>query len=132
MRNAQSTYLHITHPLPVSSLTLLRTLSDQLHLPLIPLSQWTAKLETHVHTTMLPASSSKLEEDPALTLLRHVQHARDPTAIDAGPTRIFNHVRVAFSEAWFASPTLHGGVSTLGTEDVRLWLRHWREVGLIA
>ncbi|KAF8552805.1 NAD(P)-binding protein [Imleria badia] len=132
MRNAQSTYLHVTHPLPVSSLTLLRTLSDQLHLPLIPLSQWTTKLETHVHTTTLPVSSSKLEEDPALTLLRHVEHARDPTATDAVLTRIFNHVRVASGEAWFASPTLHGGVSALGIEDVRLWLRHWREVGLIA
>jgi hypothetical protein len=130
MRNSLSIYLHVTHPLPISTLPLLRCISDQLHLPLIPFAQWTAKLESRVHTTPFPSSSSKLE-DPALTLLRHVQRARDPTAIEAVPPRIFDHVRVASDEAWFASPTLHGGVNALGVEDVRLWLRHWREVGII-
>ena len=130
MRDSLSTYLHVTHPFPISSLSLLRCISDQLHLPLVPLAQWTAKLEAQVHSTPLPSSSSKLE-DPALTLLRHVQRARDPTAIDAVPPRIFDHVRIVSDEAWFASPTLYGGVNALGAKDVRLWLRHWREVSII-
>ncbi|KAG6379973.1 hypothetical protein JVT61DRAFT_10545 [Boletus reticuloceps] len=72
MHNAQSTHLHITHPLPVSTLVLLRTISDHLHLPLVPLAEWTARLETHMHMAPLPASSLKLE-DPALMLLRHLR-----------------------------------------------------------
>ncbi|KAH0828740.1 male sterility protein-domain-containing protein [Lanmaoa asiatica] len=120
MRNSLSTYLHITHPLPVSSLFLLRCISEELRLPLIPLSQWIAKLEAKVYTTPFPSSHSKLD-DAALTLLRRIQGAKDPTAIDV-PTRMFTHVR-------FASSTLHDyGVNALGTADVRLWLRHWEEL----
>lgn len=123
MRDTTSPYLHITHPRPVSSLALLRIISEELQLPLIPLSKWTVKLEARIYATPLPSSK---RDDPALTLLRHVHLAKDPTAIDDDvPTRIFDHVQIA-------SPTLHGGdVSPLGIEDVRLWVRHWREVGII-
>lgn len=130
MRNTESPYLHVTHPIPISSLALFRALSDQLHLPLVPLAEWTTRLEAHVHATPLPLSASKLE-DPALTMLRHLQSARDPTTTDAAPARIFDHPRVASDEAWLASPTLHGRMDVLGSEDVKLWLRHWREVGII-
>ncbi|KAF8132584.1 hypothetical protein EV363DRAFT_1583468 [Boletus edulis] len=125
MRNAQSTYLHVTHPLPVSTLVLLRTISDHLHLPLVSLAEWTAKLETHVHTAPLPASSLKLE-DPALTLLRHLRtHAHEPTRIFG-----FDHARIASDKAWHASPTLQGGARALGHEDVGRWLQHWQAWGI--
>lgn len=130
MRDSLSTYLHVTHPLPISTLTLLRFISGEIRLPLIPLSQWTTKLEEKVHTTPLPASHAKLD-GPVLTLLRHIQHARDPTAIDAPPARIFGHVPIASNNAQLALPTLHGRVNPLGIADVKLWLRHWREVGMI-
>ncbi|KAG8221465.1 hypothetical protein J3R82DRAFT_1672 [Butyriboletus roseoflavus] len=135
MRNASSTYLHVTHPFPVSSLFLLRLISGELRLPLIPFSKWTAKLEANVHATPLPCTSSP-GDDPALTLLRHIQaqRTRDPAAMDVLPMRNFGHARIdSDDEALFASPTLHwhGGVDALGIVDVRLWLQHWREVGMI-
>jgi len=71
--------------------------------PSIPLSHWTTELE-----------------DSKLTLLRHVQLAQDPTAIDAVVTHIFNLAQIATDEARFASPTLGGGVNALGIEDVKL------------
>lgn len=130
MRNSMSTYLHVTHPLPVSSLTLLRFISGELRLPVISLSQWTARLEEKVHAMLYPSSHARLD-DSALTLLRHIQNARDPTALDAPPARIFGHARIASDDAWFASPTLHASVTALGITDVRLWLQHWRQVGMI-
>lgn len=69
----------------------------------------------------LPDASVKWD-DAALIVLRRIYRAKDPTATDDVPMRIFDHVRVASSVS---------GLDPLGSADVRLWMRHWREVGII-
>ena len=117
-RHATSPTLHITHPHPVSALSLLRTLGEILRLPLVPLAQWTAQLETRVHTAPLRTHTL---DDPALVVLRHMHRARAPTGV-------CDHVPIAPGETCFAHAA---PVPALGRADVSLWLQHWRNVGVI-
>ena len=64
-------------------------------------------------------------DEPALTVLQHMHRAR---ARD--PVRVFEHVPAAASRAGFALPPGRG-TGTLGVTDVRRWLQHWRDTGII-
>ncbi|KAF8836796.1 NAD(P)-binding protein [Paxillus ammoniavirescens] len=132
MRNSFSAYLHIVHPTPVSSRSLLRCIGEELKLPLIPLSEWNAKLQERVYSIPYPPSSTNAGEDTtAMTILQHIRRVTVNATMEQ-PARIFRQPTISSDEAWFASPTLHSGMNILGAEDVKLWLKHWRDLGMIA
>ncbi|KAF9238274.1 male sterility protein-domain-containing protein [Melanogaster broomeanus] len=130
MRNSFSTYLHVAHPDTVSSLSLLRHIGKELQLPIIPLSEWITKLEERLYSTPYPPPSTNAGEDTAITLLQYIRPIMENATMDQ-PARIFRQPRIASDEAWFASPTLHGGMKRVGVEDVKIWVQHWRDVGMI-
>ncbi|KIK95787.1 hypothetical protein PAXRUDRAFT_826672 [Paxillus rubicundulus Ve08.2h10] len=132
MRNSFSAYLHIVHPTPVSSRSLLRCIGEELKLPLIPLSEWIAKLQERVYSIPYPPPSTNAGEDTtAMTILQHIRRVTVNATMEQ-PAIIFSQPTISSDEAWFASPTLHSGMNILGAEDVKLWLKHWRDVGMIA
>ncbi|KAF9223090.1 hypothetical protein BS17DRAFT_734654 [Gyrodon lividus] len=130
MRNSFSAYLHLVHPTPVSSRSLLQCIGGELKLPLIPLSEWISKLEERVYHTPYPPSSTNAGEDVALTILQYIRQVTENATMEQ-PARIFRHPMISSDEAWFASPTLHSEMIALGPEDVRLWLQHWTDIRMI-
>ncbi|KIJ62318.1 hypothetical protein HYDPIDRAFT_114825 [Hydnomerulius pinastri MD-312] len=130
MRNSLSTYLHVEHPTPVSLKSLLRCIGEELGIPLIPLPEWTAKLEQTIYRSPHPPPSARPGEDIALTILQHLRRVAESETPDH-PARVFKQPRLSSEDAWFTSPTLRGGMNVLGSEDVRLWVEHWRDIRMI-
>ena len=116
IRNTSSNIIHIAHPKPVSWRYIFGKVSQTLDIPVVPFSDWLARLEALT-------TSSKGNETKAIALLETCRTV-DPSAPKFVP-------RMSSENALRDSPTL-AAAQSLTDRDVDSWLFYLKSVSLIS
>ena len=116
IRNTTSNIVHIAHPKPVSWRYIFGKVSQTLDVPVVPFSDWLARLEALT-------TSSKGNETKAIALLETCRTV-DPSAPKFVP-------RMSCETALRESPTL-AAVQPLTDRDIESWLSYLKSVSLVS
>ncbi|EPQ49802.1 hypothetical protein GLOTRDRAFT_141659 [Gloeophyllum trabeum ATCC 11539] len=127
MRRSSAPILHLAHPKPVPWSTVLKPLSEKMGVPLVPYSDWLAKLEatisSHAHVAVAQATGN-----PALRNMDFFRGA-EKTSTDR-ELEAMGFPRLVVEVAKREAPSLQK-VTALGADDVDRWLSYWRAVGFL-
>jgi len=125
-----SSFVHLVHPRPVSWVSLISITAKDLSVPLVSYTEWLDRLEKSGRNQNDNADNSveTLRKIPALRLLPFYRAIagnleKNGTAFGLPP--------VSCDEAVRLSKTMSNGVLPLGENDVKSWLKFWRDVGYI-
>ncbi|OSC98631.1 acetyl-CoA synthetase-like protein [Trametes coccinea BRFM310] len=124
MRNSTEPILHLVHPKPVPWHTIVSAIAKQLEVPLVPLTDWIAKLEKSIGGDS-NADVELLQRNPALSLLsffKHMAPSRDQEPMVG--------VYLSTTKSTAASETL-ANLPELGHERVGRWLAAWKGIGFL-
>lgn len=116
-------YLHLAHPNPVPISSILQSLASTLSIPLVPYSEWLAKLE--VAAANLGSGSN---DNPAVSLLEFFRSRGD--IVDEDVKEAMFGTLLATTRATALAPTLRS-LPQLRSEDVGQWVAYWRKVGFL-
>lgn len=124
MRFSSNLFLHLAHSRPIPWSFLARSLSDRLHIPLVPYSDWLMLLEK---------SSNEAEVSIAFNpALRIVDFFRTASMEETGNTEAMGLPRLGLEEALKASKTLGDlNFRQIGTSDIDLWIAYWKSTGFM-
>ena len=110
--------LHLVHPHPVSWNVVGDAAAQTLGVPIVPYSEWAAKLREAARTSAADRNATK--KNPALALL-------DVFVKDLGED---GTVALKTDRAVGLSPTLRSA-ERLGSADVEKWIGYWRKIGFL-
>ncbi|KAK0444273.1 uncharacterized protein EV420DRAFT_1277509 [Desarmillaria tabescens] len=124
VRHSGEPYMNMGHPNPMDALEMFRMVSEELGVPMVPYPEWLAALEASVR------SGETASHIPSLAMMEFYRSAYRPLG-----SQNCDAVGITLGEserAMFASSSMRGLVGkTVGKEDVDLWMRYWRKVGLL-
>lgn len=124
VRHSGEPYMNMGHPNPVDALEMFRMVSEELGVPMVPYPEWLAALEASVR------SGETASHIPSLAMMEFYRSAYRPLGSQ-------NCDAVGFTlgdseRALWASPSMRSIVGhVVGKEDVDLWMKYWRKVGLV-
>jgi len=116
IRNTPSNIIHITHPKPISLQRIFGRVAQTLGVPIVPFSDWLAKLEAL-------ATSPEGNKTTAIALLDTYRMV-DPSATKLMP-------RMSNENTLRESPTL-AAARPVTEKDIDSWLSYWKSVSLIS
>lgn len=125
MRDSAEPVLHLVHPRPVSWTSIFQTVSQTLEVPLVPYSEWFAKLEKSLEDKSV-SEVDQMRRNPALRLLEFFRKG----LTDDPRTEFPGIVKLEIDKALRVSPTFQGSPQ-LGASDVNLWLAFWKKTGFL-
>ncbi|CCL98028.1 uncharacterized protein FIBRA_00021 [Fibroporia radiculosa] len=128
--NASHT-VHLVHPDPTSWQTLARVIAREFGVPLVPFSEWVARLEAAAAT--LPQDTiDRRRRIRDLRVLQVMEWFQDMLRVYYPAHMALGFPDVDMVEAMKASQTLADpNLPRVSEEDVRRWLTYWRKVGLL-
>jgi hypothetical protein len=119
LRDSSAEVLHLAHPKYVSLEFVFRYITKVLDVPLVPYSQWFARLEAS-------QSEQIAKQDSALRLLEFYRSIEtDERLGNASFPRLVTDI------AQSAFPALRD-VPVIGDGDIQKWLDYWKGIGVIA
>ena len=126
---------HLAHPRPVSWRSIATFVSGQFSVPLVPYSEWLAKLEGYRSKHELHVADSNPQDNMphGLHALHLMSFYRDVAGrARSGPIAL-GMVNLEISEALKASPTLASPeLRRLKMQDAQTWLAYWRRMGIFS
>ena len=127
--------VHLAHPRPVSWRSIATFVSGQFSVPLVPYSEWLAKLEEYNARYELGVVASAPPDNMPhdLHALRLMSFYRSVAGrVGSGPIAL-GMVNLEIKEALKASPTLAAPeLKRLTMQDAQMWLAYWRRMGLFS
>lgn len=129
--------VHLIHPRPVSWSSLAGVVSSMLSVPLVPYTDWLAKLEQAASSLSQSEDSGETQGD-SIDLLRDLRAVRLLSFFKAIKTNSLDGEALGFphidiTQAVAASTTLSDPeLHQLDAGDVARWLGYWRKVGLLS
>jgi hypothetical protein len=125
IRHSSSQFVHLAHPHPVPWGTIFDAFSALLGVPLVPYSEWLARLEESGKATR--EKNDDLRNNPALRIIELFRTDSMGIASARGISLL------SIDEAQKVSETLRDdNLPQLGIEDVKRWLDYWRNMGLLS
>jgi hypothetical protein len=119
LRHSAAEVLHLAHPKSVSWEFLFGYIARTLGVPLVPYSQWLARLEAS------ESEEQAVKHNSALRLLGFYRSID----INAG-SRDASFRRLVTDLAESASPALRDTLA-IGEYDIQKWLGYWKSIGVI-
>ncbi|KAF7302847.1 Acetyl-CoA synthetase-like protein [Mycena kentingensis (nom. inval.)] len=119
LRDTKEAHLHITHPRPVPTATLLQHVSTAMGLPLVPFTQWFAKLEAVSDGT----SSGQVQ---LLDFYKSIDITGTPEEEPEEEETLFR-VAIDNTKARAEAGSTLCDMPVLGEKDVELWVSYVRE-----
>lgn len=123
MRHSIEPVLHLISPNPVPWRTFLVPFSEELGVPLVPLTTWIEAMEENLRSTEY-SEVELMKRNPGLRLLSTYR-----SAISSGDEEPLNVIRLDTSKAKKAAPSLNG--VKMGPDWVGKWVRYWRSSGFL-
>ncbi|KAF9803968.1 hypothetical protein IEO21_09506 [Rhodonia placenta] len=124
--------VHLVHPRPVSWHILASAVASEFAVPLVPYSEWLAKLEQAYQANKRDdLGNTKQDNNQDLRTLQLLPFFRG-VAVKLDIARMaMGMPALSIEQAVARSPTLADHtIRQLGEEDVKKWLAYWRKVGL--
>ncbi|KAJ7242075.1 hypothetical protein C8J57DRAFT_1368382 [Mycena rebaudengoi] len=120
MRNSTDRYLHLTHPHPVPMSEILGPISDALHLPVVPYSEWLKMLED--------AQESDAEtSNPGIPLIEFFRSNREASA----DQEAFFPGTLSSTHALTAASSLVS-IPSLSARDAQTWVSYLHQAGYLS
>ena len=128
IRHSSSQFVHLAHPRPVPWGTIFDAFSALLGVPLVPYSEWLARLEESGKVIVAAREKNDdLQNNPALRIIELFRTDSMGIASARGLSLL------SIDEALKVSETLRGDkLPQLGIEDVKRWLSYWRSTELLS
>jgi hypothetical protein len=132
MRRSSTRIAHLAHPRPVPWSNIFEAFSTALNIPLVPYSEWLARLEKSAEdlaTVSAEIEAEAIRHSPALRLIDFFREA----SVDFGPsTGARGMPSLSLERAKKASQTFGDlNLRQLSSEDVNHWLWYWKSVGFM-
>lgn len=131
LRDSTSSIVHLVHPKPISWSDFARTVSSELHVPLVPYSEWLRLLGER---TLSPDNDSGAEEAlPAAKILSFFRQAASGMEDSRDGKEAMGLATLDISRAMSESVTMRndGEMRKIGVEEVKLWLENWIRQGYL-
>lgn len=131
LRDSTSSIVHLVHPKPVSWNDFAETVSSELHVPLVPYSEWLRRLEERA---LSPDNDSGAEESlPAAKVLSFFRQAASGMEESKDGKEAMGLAALDISRAMSESATMRddGEMRKIGAEEVKLWLENWISQGYL-
>lgn len=127
---SSSTIIHLIHPRPTTWLSLAKSIAAELSIPLVPFSEWLAKLEQSGKSKT--NGSVEVEDLRRIPALRLLPFFKSMSARVEDSPNAFGFPILACEMAAQLSGTLSDpDIPQLSENDARKWVRYWRKVGFI-
>jgi len=124
LMDSETAVVNVVHPNPTNWGSIMKELSEYLHLPLVPYAEWFGCIEGASRE-----KSASLDIQGALKLVDMFRHGIKPHQGFESMGLLSDAV---FDKALAASPTLQAAKNTcLGKSDIQQWVDRWREVGML-
>lgn len=130
MRHGPSGTLHVVHPRPVTWNSVAQRLAYFINVPLVPYTEWVAKLQ---ESLTADGSSRQSSMNPALKLMDFFRLGLEVPEV-LRPTKECMGLlpKVALDKSRLASKTLSNeAIPQVNDIDVERWVRHWRDIGFL-
>ncbi|KAG8930870.1 hypothetical protein FRC02_003563 [Tulasnella sp. 418] len=129
MRDSSSEVLHLAHPRSVSWTEIFTPIAQALNVPLVPYSEWVARLDESLRTAK--SEMEAVRENPALRL---IDFFRSNNADTVPPGREAGGLpKLATDIAVQVAPSLQEqNLPQLGEKDALSWVNYWKSTGFLA
>lgn len=127
--------VHLTHPRPVSWRSVAASIAEEFSVPLVPYSEWFAKLEEHCTQSGLRLAVAPLPDDVlrGQHALRLMPFYRNVAERVNSASHALGMVKLDLTEALKASPTLADpDLRQLRVQDAQRWIAYWRKTGMFS
>lgn len=131
LRDSTSSIVHLVHPKPVPWTDFAETILSELHVPLVPYSEWLRRLEERA---LSPDNDSGAEESPpAAKILSFFRQAASGMEESQDGKEAMGLATLDISRAMSESVTMRddGEMRKIGVEEVKLWLENWSSRGYL-
>ena len=129
MRRSSAQVVHLAHPRPVLWSTIFEAFSTILNIPLVPYTEWVARLEKSgevLATASAEEEATAIRNNPALRLIEFFRGI----SMDVDPSKEMGLPSLSLDEAKNASKTLRDEkLCPLSVADVKQWISYWRGTG---
>ncbi|TFY82997.1 hypothetical protein EWM64_g1012 [Hericium alpestre] len=130
MRDSPFNIVHLVHPRPVSWSNVFRHFSSALDLPLVPYTDWLARLDKSAEGVSPLTDTNDFKSNPALRLLDWFHSAWNDHG--TGASEALGFPKLQTINAIKSSPMLADEhVARIGEKDVFQWVDYWKAVGFI-
>ncbi|KAG1746898.1 hypothetical protein EDB19DRAFT_1905722 [Suillus lakei] len=119
--------VHLMHTQPISFADILQVAQEMLHLPVVSQGEWLRRLESYAANNTSPESRRRA---PAVRMLPFFRQHMASEKQD-GPYEAIGMPRVA-TERLKNEALCMVSPPPLSEEDVRRWIRYWRDTGFLA
>ena len=121
--------VNLVNPAPVPWSTLIKHYAALLHVPLVPFSEWYAKLEKAVNEAFSSGNSEAISENQAYKLVEFYGNLRD---LRNDNLEAFMSNRFETNEVVRLTRSLGSGSHTqLDSKDVERSLMYWKKIGAV-
>lgn len=127
MRNSDVQFLHLTHPHPVPWTTIMKPISQELGIPMVPLQDWISSLKQSGEGLDASSAVATLDDNPALKLLDFFVPKGEKKSNDS---QAFDLKMMDVTKAQTISRTL-AELPPLSDDEVLKWLSYWRSIGFL-
>ncbi|KAI0343217.1 acetyl-CoA synthetase-like protein [Trametopsis cervina] len=127
MRNSDVQFLHLTHPHPVPWTTIMKPISQELGIPMVPLQDWISSLKQSGEGLDASSAVATLDDNPALKLLDFFVPKGEKKSNDS---QAFYIKMMDVTKAQTISRTL-AELPPLSDGEVLKWLSYWRSIGFL-
>lgn len=131
LRTANVSVVNLVHPHPVPWSVIISSASSILNVPVVPYSEWLAKLAGFSTSSGRRDEAEAARRVPALRLLEFYQ-LMEAGAPGRPDDEVLMQKRFDTTQMIQASKALGSpGLSSLGLEDVLRWIAYWRSKGVV-
>ncbi|KAH7886572.1 acetyl-CoA synthetase-like protein [Phlebopus sp. FC_14] len=135
-RRAVHCTLHLVHPRPVQIESIMQTLSTELHLPVMPFSEWMVRLEKSASGGQGGITDLGLQDIPALKILPFLREVRSKLDryhedIQEGRRDNMGFPILDMDKALCSSPGLRDTETSIADANVLSWVQYWRRIGFL-
>ena len=123
MSNSAERYLHLTHPHPVPTLSVLNHISQLLSLPLIPFAEWLCALE------VAASEEANAATNPGVRLLEFFRTYANTE--DQLERETLSPVVIDNAKAVRISGSVMNELTPLSNEDAEKWVVHLQQNGYL-
>lgn len=130
MRTSQDTFLHLTHPHPVSSSFIFEAFAEILGARLVSYRDWILALEES-RTDNDDVVEAFQHNNPALLLVDFYHSLYRPSSTAYTDTEAFGFPTPSIERALAAAPKALRNISPLSRVDIQRWILYWKQMGLL-